>query len=479
MKRVCLNMARGLALAAAMACASSALAAAELTSAQLQADFRLAREALEESHGGIYRYTTRQELEQLFDAAAARLDHPMDAMAFLRILAPAIAAVRCGHTGLQLAPDQRKQLDQALLLPLDVKVLGGKLFILRDYASAGALAGSEITAINGVAAASILATLTAAAPGDGFIPTGRASRVGRTFKEGLYNHMAMHGRFSLTLQAPEGGRRIVALDGQPLSALRAASASLYPQDQRPKKFIDLSFLDDGRIARLQVFSFTDENEDEDGRKLLKQAFEKIAASGAETLLLDLRDNPGGEDALGKLLFSHLVDQPFPYYEELTVKRAGLSFASHVDGSAGIPAGALLARADGLYSLRAHSNLGIQQPVAPGFKGRVIALINGGSFSTTAELISQLHDKKRATFVGEESGGAYHGNSSGRDAVLVLPNSGLRLGIPLVMYKLAISGKHPVGRGVTPEHVVQPAIGDYLTGRDPQWNRALSLARGGN
>ena len=54
--------------------------------------------------------------------------------------------------------------------------------------------------------------------------------------------------------------------------------------------------------------------------LLRQAFEKIAARGAKTLLLDLRDNPGGEDALGKLLFAHLVDQPFPYYEELTVKR---------------------------------------------------------------------------------------------------------------------------------------------------------------
>ena len=479
MRFIVSNIARTLSLLASMAVASSALAAAPaLTSAQLQADFRLAREALEEAHGGIYRYTAKPELDRLFDATAARLDHPMDAMAFLRILAPAIAAVRCGHTGLQLPPALRKELEQALLLPLDVKVIDGRLFILRDYASAGALAGSEITAINGVAAASILATLTAAAPGDGFIPTGRASRVGRTFKEDLYRYLYMSGRYSLTLHTPAAASRIVTLDGQPLAALRAASVRLYPQDQRPKKFIELSFLDDGRIARLQVFRFTDEDEDDDGRKLLRQAFEKIASHGAKTLLLDLRDNPGGEDALGKVLFAHLVDQPFPYYEELTVKRVGLSFASHVDGAAGIPAGALLARPDGLYSLRAHANLGIQQPAAPAFKGRVIALINGGAFSTTAELISQLRDKQRATFVGEESGGAYHGNSSGRDAVLVLPNSGLRLGIPLVTYKLALGGSHPVGRGVMPEHVVQAAIGDYLAGRDPQWDRALSLARDG-
>lgn len=467
---------RSLALAAAMAGAPCAFAGPQLSVEQLQADFKLARESLQEAHGGIYRYTGKQELDRTFDDAAKRLDHPMDAMAFLRILEPAVAALRCGHTGIQLSPELRKQLEAAPLLPLDVKLIGGRVFILRDYASADALAGSEITAINGVSSAAIVATLTAASPGDGFIPTGRAARVARTFKEGLYNYFDMRGQFTLAVKAPGAATRTVQLQGQPLAALRAASASLYPQDQRSKKFIELTFVDEGRIARLQVFSFMDDEEDDDGETLLKAAFEKIAASGARTLLLDLRNNGGGEDKLGKLVFAHLVDHPFPYYEELTVMHPGLSFASHVEGSGGIPEGALLARPDGLYALRSHQNLGIQQPRAPVFKGKVIALINGGSFSTTAELISQLHDKHRATFVGEESGGAYHGNSSGRDAVLVLPNSALRVGIPLVTYKLAISGQHAVGRGVTPEHVVQPVIGDYLHGRDPQLEKAQALAR---
>src|SRR5207344_1630190 len=97
--------------------------------------------------------------------------------------------------------------------------------------------------------------------------------------------------------------------------------------------------------------------------------------------------------------------------------------------------------DGLYDVRSHPNLGIQQPRKPGFGGKVIVLINGGSFSTTAELLTQLHDKKRAVFVGEESAGAYHGNSSGKDAVLELPNSGLHVGIPLMTYTLAVSSEH--------------------------------------
>lgn len=466
--------ARCLLLSAVLCGAAHAGAAPVLSVQQMRDDFQLARRALEEAHGGIYRYTPKKDMDRMFDAAAASLDHPMSAMEFQRILSTAVAAVRCGHTSVQLAGETKAQLDQALLLPLDVKVIGGHIHVLRDFDTEGKLAGSEITAINGVPAARILDTLVAASPGDGFIPTGRARRAGRTFKEGLFRYFGMQGRFSVTLANRPSN---VELRGQPLAALKGLSAKRYPQDQRNPHFMDLSFLDDGRIARMTIFSFIDSEEDDDGGTLLKQAFGKIAAQGSKTLILDLRNNGGGEDALGKMVYAHLVDKPFDYYQSLTAQRPGLSFAANViEGGAGVTAGSLEARADGLYDVRSHPNLGIQQPRKPGFDGKVIVLINGGSFSTTAELLTQLHDKKRAVFVGEESAGAYHGNSSGKDAVLELPNSGLHVGIPLMTYTLAVSSEHAVGRGVMPDHVIEPTIDDYLNNRDPQLDRALSLAR---
>ncbi|MDL2356357.1 MAG: S41 family peptidase, partial [Pseudomonadota bacterium] len=359
---------------------------ATLTPPQLQADFQLARRALEETHGGIYRYSSKQDLDRVFDGAAAQLDHPMDELAFLRILAPAVAALRCGHTAVLLSPALQAQREHALLLPLDVKLVQGRLYILRDFSSDGKLAGREIVSVNGVAVAAIIERLTAAAPGDGFIATGRARDVAHTFKQGLYNQFGMQGQFTLGLQPARATEiEVVRLDGQALAALRSASASRYPQDQHAKKFTELSLLDEGKIARLQVFNFSDEEEDDEGALILRRAFEKMAASGTQTLLLDLRDNGGGEDALGKRLFSYLVDAPFPYYAQLTVKRPGVSYAQHVEGAPGVPAGALKLRPDGLYAPARHPNLGIQQPALPTFKGKVIALINGWSFSTTAEL----------------------------------------------------------------------------------------------
>lgn len=435
-----------------LAVAMSSAPAAPLTAQQLQADFQLVRRALEESHGGIYRYTAKEALDRVFDDTAAKLDRPMEAMEFHRLLAPAVAAVRCGHTALIIAPALQGAMEQALLLPLDVKLIGGRVYILRDFDDASNLAGREIVAVNGVAASVIVARAVNASHGDGYIATGREQRVARRFKEELFLQFGMQGRFTLTLGDATPGS--VTLAGQTLAAQRRASASRYPQDQARKGFAELSLLDDGKIARLQIFNFSDEDEDDEGAVILKKLFARLSASGAHTLLLDLRDNGGGEDALGKRVFSHLVDKPFPYYAALSVKRP----------------------AAGMESAIRHPNLGIQSPAMPTFTGRVIALINGRSFSTTAELITQLHDKQRATFVGEESGGAYHGNNSGNSTTLVLPNSAAKVIIPLVTYTLAVSGEHANGRGVVPQVQVTPAIGDYLSGRDVVLEKALQMAR---
>ncbi len=472
MGQLFLRAAGAMALAAVMT--GAAAAAAALTPQQLRADLQLARRALEESHGGIYRYASKAEIDRAFDAAAARLDKPLHARALQRVLAPAVAALRCGHTMVLPSPALEAEMEQTSLLPLDVKLIDGRLYILRDFDGAGKLAGHEIVSVNGVAVAAIVARLMAAAPGDGFIGTGRAQRVARTFREGLFIHFGMQGQFTLRLRGP--GPTRVTMPGQNMRALKLASATRYPQDQRSKRFLELSLLDEGKIARLRVFNFSDEEEDHEGAVVLRKAFEKVAASGAQTLLLDLRDNGGGQDALGRHLYSYLVEAPFRYYDELTVTRPGISYAEHVEGPAGIPASRLTRRADGLYAMPGHPNLGIHQPGFPTFKGKVIALINGRSFSTTAELITQLHDKKRATFIGEESGGAYHGNNSGSEVLLKLPNSGLRVVIPLVTYKLAVDKGHPNGRGVVPDVTVAPAITDYLRGNDIAQEQALRMAR---
>ena len=92
-------------------------------------------------------------------------------------------------------------------------------------------------------------------------------------------------------------------------------------------------------------------------------------------------------------------------------KPGNDFFRYADGAKPIPADMVEERADGKFHDIKHPNLGIQQPSQPNFSGQVVVLMNGGSFSTTCEFLSNLHDRKRAIFVGEEAGGGYFGNSA--------------------------------------------------------------------
>lgn len=84
------------------------------------------------------------------------------------------------------------------------------------------------------------------------------------------------------------------------------------------------------------------------------------------------------------------------------------------------------------------------------------LIDGGTFSTAAEFCAVARSLGRATFVGEETGGGYEGNASGTFAILTLPQTGVRVVIPLVRYELAVAPARERGRGIQPDYRIDGA-----------------------
>jgi hypothetical protein len=101
----------------------------------------------------------------------------------------------------------------------------------------------------------------------------------------------------------------------------------------------------------------------------------------------------------------------------------------------------------------HPGVAEQRPAADVFLGRLVVLIDDGSFSTTADVAAQLRSMGRAVFVGEETGGGYEGNTSGLNADVILPSSKLRLRITMYDYWNAV--KPPAARGRELSRITRP------------------------
>lgn len=451
--------------------------------AELREDFAVLRAVLEEAHPGANRYVSEADLKVQFDTIADELDHPLSEVEFLALIQPAVAAIQDGHTRLTLSEAGEVALRrEALVPPFTVHVADGRLFVRHDLATtAGAdLSGREIKSINGRSAPDIIADMTRITSVDG----AGISRTPYLLSEGLrFNrmHALLYGTtptFEIVLQA-DGSLDRVYRNGATLAELDETWTARFPADRAPRPPVSVEFRDDGAVALLTIKSFpnfADEARTQRTDDLIDQAFEAIKAQGSRVIILDLRDNGGGSDVLGRILFAHIADRPFGYYRGLYVKALSFSFAEHSNPPGPFPEEMFVRAPGGRLAMAQNPNLGQHDPDPDHFAGRVIILMNGGSFSTTSEFLSVAHHNHRALFVGEEAGGGYYGNTSGPSLTVTLPNTGLVLHSPVLRYELAVDGFRPIERGVPPHYRVAPDIDDLLAGRDPAMAYALELAR---
>ena len=456
---------------------SRAQTTTKFESKQLREDFQIARQSLEEGHSGLYRHTKKADLDRIFNEVEKSLDHPMDIYEFYRVMASAIAAIKCGHTGLSNSPELEKDLDRLPRFPFDVKVLDSHAYVFRDYARGGILAGKEIQSINGLPAQQILATMLASSMKDGDTQTTRQRDISGDFGLNLIRSLGLRSPYDVVLARSAKTPELVHVAGFPRAEMDKMRKRLFPQDQ-PEDSANLQFLDNGRIARITYPSFGVPVEE--GKAFMKRVFGEIQSRRSKTLILDLRGNGGGEDQLSGLLLSYLLDKPFNYYDDVIVNKMRFSFAKYTDPHRDlvVPDGISEIRADGKVHIIEHDNSGIQQPSANAFHGAVYILIDGGCLSATAEFSTLAQFHHRATFIGEESAGAYYGTTS-EVARVVLPNTKLGVFIPIAASYMAVGGthEHDPGRGVIPDYPVHHTIADLLAGEDREFELALELARG--
>ena len=196
------------------------------------------------------------------------------------------------------------------------------------------------------------------------------------------------------------------------------------------------------------------------------------------LILDLRNNGGGTDEYGKILYSFFTDSDFVYYKSLRMNKDSFAFFKYTEITGNkAPEGMLMLNNEGSYDVLHHPNLGIQQHSKHTYTGQVYVLINGASFSTTSEFLSIMHNKTNAVFIGEESGGGYYSNCSGLIPVMTLPNSKIRINIPLMHYCMDVYGYPYLDKGVVPNHFVQPTINDIINNLDTELEFTKKLIDG--
>jgi hypothetical protein len=408
----------------------------------LRKDLTQIKNILIQKHPAVYLFTSKDSFAKIFNEQIRKINRPMNLGEYYLIAASLVESVHCGHTWIDL-PGKYWNNESCISFPVELKFTNNKAYVVRFYDNESIVPlGSEIITINKIPIAEIIKSTKGFISSDGKNETWKLERLRYSFPDLYALQYGIFNSIEIDYFSP-GSKEINTQILNPVkrSSIWKKAATDVKKTSTGDPNLDLEINHSKNLSVLKIKSFGYYQEKEKFYSFIDSAFEQINNSGIHSLILDLRDNTGGDPFCTSHLLSYVESKPVPYFAKV------------------YPYG---------YE---HFAEPIPLATKNTFKGNLFVLINGWSFSSTGHLCSLLKYHKRCTFIGEETGGTFECNDA--HAVFNTKETRLNLSVAQMTFTAAvkdISREH----GILPDYYVEPQIEDIINGKDTIKEYAFKL-----
>ncbi len=455
---------------------------------ELKDDFKSFRGNLEKLHIGLYSYTPKSELDKAFNQIEAELDRPMTALEFFNKFTRLNKLIGNVHTGIRPPKKIWDAIKKELpLFPFEVYWDKDSLFILKNLSDNLMIKdGSKIKTINGKSAEIIFEEMKNSLRRDGYNESYPIERAAYSFAIIYAAQNEMPDSFEIELNEPSGEIKTVKVKPLPTKKLNENHLARYKKpriawEKTKDTALKLSITGDVATITIRIFEMSlIEEKGQKWKKFFKRSFKEIRKKGVKHLIIDLRDNNGGQTKPGINLIKYLTDKPFNFFKSINANVGKIpnpkSFVS--DGSIENFELYNWVKKGDLYELKEKAEFKMHKPVKKPFQGKLYVLINAFSNSATGTFAGQVKSLTNAIFIGQETGGNPNQTVARQIINMELPNSKIQVSIPLVLSVKNVNFENK-GHGIIPDHPIKPSIKDVLNKNDSVMEFTLSLIRRAN
>jgi len=452
----------------------------EYSRKQLESDFDLLVNSLKEAHTGLYWYATEKQFDSIVRHQRSLLRDSLNGLEFYNIVSPIVAFTKEDHCDIGLSEEIKEALaEKGLYLPLSVIHLRHKTLIINTILP-GKPEGMELLEVNGIGIKGIRERLFRTFAADGFILSSKYRYLDFVgFSREYARVIGQEKENSITVFNPVTQRKEhYTIKSIPAKELVEIQKKVFRENNIRREIgkpAQLEFPDD-RTALLTFRTFSNSDFEESGmefRSFVDSCFQAIRNKGIAHLILDMRDNGGGSEGNEDILFSYLTDRPYTKYKYVELSALTYSFFAYTDYAKTEDRLELerelktdhMRSSDGRYYRK--TGIYVPEPVKKTpFKGNISVLTSGWTYSGGAEFSSLMKEHTNAVFIGEEVGGGFYGNTSGISLELTLPATKLVIDIPILRFVLDVK-KGKFGRGVIPDHAIEPTFQQFIKGYDAE------------
>lgn len=430
------------------------------TPQQLRADFAAAIAVMQHIHPNFGAVVDRAEFERLRAEIAQGLDRPMTRLQFFAVVSRLNGAIHDGHSGIVSPSEEWHVVRNRLMVPpIGIRLEDNGVVIERAFGAHPIPSGAHLLSINGVTAEALEAWLIER-------QSGETLSIRRAFAADALPDFVwltnMHTPFEIAYAAENGAIVRTSEAGAPFPQWRA-EAGVRTENR-------LRFSVHNGVAVLYVGDFEQPSE-RVYTDFLNNAFDRIRSEHVTSLIIDVRQNQGGDSRQADTLQSYISDRRLPALDTVSTRTTRevkalyrtllpeefrwLPLAGVVPMLRGIEA----APVDGMFVSRPEA----AQPQERWFKnprsfsGEVYVLIGPRTYSTAALFVAPLQHWRRATIVGEptEEGMTFFGDLYETD----LPHTHIVVSSSHKIF--ALLGSRGVGRGIVPDIDAASAQGDAM------------------
>ncbi len=464
-----------------------------LTVKQQNEDFTIFKGGLKEGHSGIYYFISKTAFDNKCDSIQKTFKEGTTIEDYYLKLRFLSFSLRHGHTGISIGTNGNINYKMAVLdstklyLPYEFLIINKQLIIKEDCSKEQLIPKySIVKSINNRSSKDLIKNMLPYMPADG---------INQTYKYySLSNYFYFHYLFNLFYSDKRG----VKLE------IENNKTHFYTELLKPKSIDSIYFIKNKKsisnydkqleynpnivkqTAYLRIGSFYKgliENFGQKYETFLDSTFADIKAKNIQNLILDLRNNEGGGDGYDFLLLSYLIDKNI-LPDKVTVPGRQFQYLKYAVGlsddfKAFVENPNNFLQDDTTLALKEEYTGQIIKPKSDNyFDGKIVVLINGGTFSASTNCLKRLYSFRQSNnrnimFIGEENGGDIYSNTecAGQGYGIKLPNSSVTVYVPLLCFG-ELKMDYPKKR--LPDYEIFNTISDLKTNKDRVLNFALIL-----
>ncbi len=457
---------------------------------QLQEDYQLFRNILEETHPSLYWYTSKDSIDYYFEAGKQKLNDSLTEGKFRYVLSYVLSKIRCGHTSVRASKGASKFSDRVrgmVQFPISIKAWDDTVVVTSNLSrrDSSITRGTVLKSIDGRPVETIIDSFFQHLSTDGYNTTHKFQAISNA---SVFRNMYA-AIFGLKTRTP-----VEYLDST--GKLVAGNVTIYipvidsNRKRTPPTVPQLSKKDRKKLAVQAMRSFRIDTSLNAGfmevnsftkhfalRKFFRQSFREMRKENVRHLVVDMRGNGGGNVTLSNLLTKYIADKPFKIADSLYAVSNRSRYKKHFNEyflNRLFFIFMVRQREPGRYHFKYFENKYFKPKQKNHFSGDTYILTGGNTFSAASLFTKAVKDQPEVTVVGEETGGGAYGNTAWLIPDVTLPNTKVRFRLPL--FRLVVDKNETKGNGILPEVEAKPTAEAIRRNEDFKMKKAIELIR---